>query len=94
MTEHRLGAHHERRVLAATLGPGLTLLARPGISARPVQDQSASPRRRLWRPRYTLPCIHFAYTLHNPGKFGAVAEGVRASVSPLGGPFVPEFKND
>jgi hypothetical protein len=27
-------------------------------------------------------------------KFGAVAEGVRASVSPLGGPFVPEFEND
>ena len=50
-TEHRLGAHPERRVLAATLGPGLTLLARPGISARAVQDQSASPRRRLWRPR-------------------------------------------
>ena len=32
--------------------------------------------------------------LTDPGKFGAVAEGVRASVSPLGGPFVPEFKND
>ena len=51
MTEHRLGAHPERRVLAATLGPGLTLLARPGISARAVQDQSASPRRRLTRRR-------------------------------------------
>jgi hypothetical protein len=26
-------------------------------------------------------------SIHNPGKFGAVAEGVRASVSPLGGSF-------
>ena len=51
MTEHRLGAHPERRVPAATLGPWLTLLARPGISARAVHDQSASPRRRLWFPR-------------------------------------------
>ena len=50
MTEHRLGAHPEQSVPAATLGPGLTLLARPGISASVVQDQSASPRRRLWRP--------------------------------------------
>ena len=49
MTEHRLGAHPERRLPAAALGPGLTLLARPGISARAVQDQSASPRRGLTR---------------------------------------------
>ena len=54
MTGVRLGAHPERRVPAATLGPGLTLLARPCISARAVQDQSASPRRRLWRPRVAV----------------------------------------
>ena len=38
---------------ADTLGPGLTPLARPCNSARAVQDQSASPRRRLtrWLPR-------------------------------------------
>ena len=36
---------------ADTLGPGLTPLARPCISARAVQDQSASPRRRLTRCR-------------------------------------------
>ena len=34
---------------ADTLGPGLTPLARPCNSARAVQDQSASPRRRLTR---------------------------------------------
>ena len=57
MTEHRLGAHPERRVPAATLGPWLTLLARPGISACAVHDQSASPRRRLWRPRVAVVAV-------------------------------------
>ncbi len=37
--------------LSSTLGPGLTPLARHGIFARGVQDQSASPRRRLTRQR-------------------------------------------
>ena len=47
----RLGAHPERRVPAATLGPWLTLLARPGISARVVklyyQRDSTRHRRRM-----------------------------------------------
>ena len=37
-----------------------------------------------WRRRRTLP---EGVSIPNPGKFGAVAEGVRASVSPLGGSF-------